>query len=325
MTNGLHADELRIDGDLVSRLISSQFPQVAALPLRRLDAFGSTNVLFRLGDELLVRLPRQPGGGAGVDKERRWVPELRPFLPVAVPEVVGFGEPGSGFGERWSIVRWLEGLRATALAADKLPSPERSMLAADLADVILALRAIDVPDEAVSDPALRWYRGRSLAEFDEPVRRSVQQCRSLEGLDVDLDAALGVWADALDVPGAREVGDDRWYHGDVVAENLLLSGGRLAAVLDFDGLGVGDPTVDLHGVWELFDAPAREVFRAQLGVDEAEWLRGRAWALARDGWCTAGSGRSFRTWTPTPGSGSRGHARTARHEKHPCLALCRWT
>ena len=295
MTNGLHDDEFRIDGDLVSRLISSQFPQFAALPLRRLDAFGSTNVLFRLGDELLVRLPRQPGGGAGVGKERRWVPEIRRSLTVAVPEVVGIGEPGSGFGERWSIVRWLEGERATAVDPDDVSSLDRSQLASDLADVILALRVVDVPDEAASDPALRWYRGRSLVEFDEPVRRSVRQCRSLEGLDVDLDAALGVWADALDVPGAREVGSDRWYHGDVVAENLLLSGGRLAAVLDFDGLGVGDPTVDLHGAWELFDAPAREAFRARLGMDEAEWLRGRAWALA------IGLGALAYYWDSMPG------------------------
>ena len=295
MTKGLQDDEFHIDGDLVSRLISTQFPEFAALPLRRLDAFGSTNVLFRLGDELLVRLPRQPGGGAGVDKERRWMPELCGALPVAVPEVVAVGEPGSGFGERWSIVRWLEGERATAVGPDDVPTPERSQLASDLADVILALRAVDVPAEAASDPALRWYRGRSLVEFDEPMRRSVRQCRSLEGLDVDLDAALGVWADALDVPGAREVGADRWYHGDLVAENLLLSDGRLGAVLDFDGLGVGDPTVDLHGAWELFDALAREVFRERLGVDEAAWLRGRAWALA------IGLGALAYYWASMPG------------------------
>ena len=243
MTNGVHDDEFHIDGDLVSRLISTQFPQFAALPLRRLDAFGSTNVLFRLGDELLVRLPRQPGGGAGVDKVRRWVPELGASLSVAVPEVVAVGAPGSGFGERWSIVRWLEGDRATAVGPDDVRALDRSQLASDLAAVILALRAVDVPDEAVSDPALRWYRGRSLVDFDEPVRRSVRQCRSLEGLDVDLDAALKVWVDALDVPGAREVGADRWYHGDLVAENLLVRDGRLSAVLDFGGLGVGNPTI----------------------------------------------------------------------------------
>lgn len=227
MTSGLHADEFRIDRDLVSTRIRSQFPQFAALPLRRLDAFGSTNVLFRLGDEPLVRLPRQPGGGAGVDKERRWVPELRGTLPVAVPDIVAVGEPGSGFGERWSVVRWLEGERATAVGPDDVPTPGPSQLASDLADVILALRAIAVPAEAASDPALRGYRGRSLVEFDEPVRRSVRQCRSLEGLAVDLDAALAVWADAREVFRARLAADEAaWSRGRAWA--LAIGLGALA-------------------------------------------------------------------------------------------------
>lgn len=280
MTDRLHDDEVRIDVELVSRLIDAQYPAFSALPLRRLDVTGSTHVLFRLGDELLVRLPRQPGGGAGIDTQRRWAPEIGPYLPVAVPEIVTLGRPGCGYGERWCIVRWLEGEQATAVDPDGVAALDRSVLATDLADVILALRAIDVPDVAASDPTLRSYRGRSLVEIDEQTRRYVHECRSLVGLDLDLDAALAVWSDALEVPGAHEGVSDRWYHGDLVAENLLLVDGRLAAVLDFDGLGVGDPTVDLHGAWELFDPPAREVFRARLGVAEAEWLRGRAWALA---------------------------------------------
>jgi aminoglycoside phosphotransferase (APT) family kinase protein len=84
----------------------------------------------------------------------------------------------------------------------------------------------------------------------------------------------------LNLPGAVEAATDRWYHSDLVAENLLMTNDRLTGVLDFGGLAVGDPTIDLHGAWELFDSPARTVFRTQLGVGEDEWLRGRAWALA---------------------------------------------
>jgi aminoglycoside phosphotransferase (APT) family kinase protein len=279
VTVTLHDDEIPIDIDLVRRLVDTEFPQYAALPLSRLDASGSTNALFRLGDDLLVRLPRQPGGSAGIDKEQRWLPEIGRHLPVAVPEIVALGEPAFGFGERWSIVRWLDGELPKASGLDDPPTPERSVLAAELADVILALRTVDVPEAAATDPALRWYRGRSLAEFDERTRHNIQQCRSIEGLDLDLDAALAVWAGALEMPGAYEVGPDRWYHSDLVAENLLLTDGRLTAVLDFGGLAVGDPTIDLHGAWEVLDPPAREVFRTRLGVDDAEWLRGRAWAL----------------------------------------------
>lgn len=278
--NRLHEDELPIDIKLVRELIATQFPQYAAWPLRTLGASGSTNVLFRLGDDLLVRLPRQPGGSAAIDKEYRWLPTISRHLPVAVPEIIALGRPTCGFGERWSIVRWLDGeLPMTCEPGDR-PAPERSTLATDLAEVILALRAVEVPDAAAAAPTLRSYRGRSLAEFDKQMRRTIQQCRSIDGLDLDLNAAWEVWGYTLKASGTCELGPDRWYHSDLVAENLLLTNGRLTGVLDFGGLGIGDPTIDLHGAWEVLDAPAREVFRTRLGVDDAEWLRGRAWALA---------------------------------------------
>ncbi len=280
MSNRLHDDEIAIDGELVRKLVDSQLPEYAALPLGRLGASGSTNVLFRLGHDLLVRLPRQPDGSSSIDKEHRWLPEIGSCLPVATPDIVALGEPDFGFNERWSVVRWLEGELPRVYSPVEKPKADCSALAVDLADVIVALRGIDVSEAAITDPRLRHYRGRSLAESDAQVRKSIRQCRAIEGLALDLDSALAVWRAALDLPGASETGADRWYHGDLVAENLLLDSGRLTGVLDFGGLGVGDPTIDLHGAWELFDPPARNVFRARLGIGDAEWLRGRAWALA---------------------------------------------
>lgn len=297
MDNRLHEDEIPIDIELARKLIAHQFPHYATLPLSRLGASGSTNTLFRLDDDLLVRLPRQPGGSAAIDKEYRWLSTIGCHLPVAVPEIIALGEPAFGFGERWSIVHWLDGELPRACDADDPPAPERATLAADLAEVILALRRVDVTQAVAADPALRNYRGRSLAEFDKQMRRNIQQCRSIDGLDLDLDldAALEVWEDAMKAPGAYEVGPNRWYHGDLVAENLLLANGRLTAVLDFGGLAVGDPTIDLHGAWEVLDSPARKVFRTRLGVDDAEWLRGRAWALA------IALGTFTYYWTTMPG------------------------
>lgn len=275
----LHADEINIDTDLVRRLIDTQFPQYSALPLVKLPTSGSTNALFRLGADLLVRLPRQPGGGVAIEKEERWLPLIGSHFPVTVPQIVALGEPAFGFGERWSITGWIDGKLVEACGPAAVPAVERSALAIDLADVILTLRSIKVSAAAASDPTLRSYRGRSLAEFDEAFQRTLRECRSMEELDLDLDAALAIWNEALTLPGANEAGPARWYHGDLVAENLLLVEGRLSAVLDFGGLGIGDPTIDLHGAWELLDPPARDVFRVRLGVDDATWLRGRAWAL----------------------------------------------
>jgi aminoglycoside phosphotransferase (APT) family kinase protein len=277
--NRLHDDEIQIEIDLVRKLVDTQFPRYATLPLGRLNATGSTNVLFRLGSSLLVRLPRQPGG-AGIEKEQRWLPRIGPNLPVAVPEIVALGEPGFDFDERWSIVNWLEGELPKACSPNDPHTRGQLRLATDLADVILAIRAIEVPEAAANDSTLRSYRGRSLAEYDKQAQNNIRKCREIKDLDLDLDAALEVWTEALVLPGARKAGPDRWYHGDLLAENLLLTGDRLTAVLDFGGLAIGDQTIDLVGAWEVLDTPGREAFRTRLRVDDDQWLRGRAWALA---------------------------------------------
>jgi aminoglycoside phosphotransferase (APT) family kinase protein len=178
------------------------------------------------------------------------------------------------------VVRWIDGHHPPSIDPRGPVASSPTALATDLADVVAALRGLDVPAEAAKDPRLRWYRGRPLAESDRATRSAIERCRSIPGLDLDLDAAQSIWEEALRLPGASKViGPDRWSHGDLVAENLLLTDDRLVAVLDLGSLSVGDPTIDLHGAWEVLDAPARERFRQRLGVDDATWLRGRAWAL----------------------------------------------
>lgn len=71
-----------------------------------------------------------------------------------------------------------------------------------------------------------------------------------------------------------------WIHGDLHPGNLLTVNGDLSAVLDFGGLGVGDPACDLLIAWTLLPSSARETFRAALDVDDATWARGRGYALS---------------------------------------------
>lgn len=281
MANRLHEDEIQIDITLVRKLVDSQFPQYTGLPLSRLGASGSTNVQFRLGDDLLARFPRQPGGGKGIEAEHRWTRAICDQVPFTVPEFLEVGQPAFGYGEAWAIVRWQDGEHPTAHHPGDPLTTGRATLAADFAEVLTAFSQLDIPPWALADPQLRKYRGRPLAEYDIHMRRNIAQCRSIDTLELDLDAALSVWEVSLELPGAFEAGVDRWYHGDLVCENLLLSDdGRLTGVLDFGGLGVGDPTVDLHGAWEFLDPPSRESLRRRLDLDDAQWLRGRAWALA---------------------------------------------
>jgi len=272
----LHDDELPVDLALVRGLVDGQLPAYAGLPLSPLGASGSSNALFRLGAELLVRLPRQPGGSATILKEARWLPLVGPALPVAVPEVVMVGQPAPGYPERWSVVRWIDGSTPTGAASGATGAG----LATDLAGVVSTLRDLPVPDDALRDPELRWYRGEPLTTFDVHAREAVEASRAIPGVDLDLDAALAVWDEAVRLPGSAAVAVPRWHHADLVAENLLVRGGRLAAVLDFGGLAVGDPTIDLVVAWDVLDPASREVFRDAVGVDDETWLRGRAWALA---------------------------------------------
>jgi aminoglycoside phosphotransferase (APT) family kinase protein len=269
----LHEDEFDIDDELVRTLLDRDLPALAAHPLCRLSASGSSNALFRLGEDMLVRLPRQPGGAKTIDIEAHWLPHIASQLPVAVPEVLAVGGPGFGYPERWSVVRWIDGRHPAT------PETDADQLASDLAEVIDALRAIDVPPAAHDDPALRWYRAGPLSGIDSGIRSYIEQCRELADLDLDLDACTALWDAAITLPEGGTP-EKHWLHADLLAENLLVRDGRLSAVLDFGSLAVGDPTVDLIVAWEVLDARSRQAFRAALRVDEPTWQRGRAWALA---------------------------------------------
>jgi aminoglycoside phosphotransferase (APT) family kinase protein len=188
----LHEDEIPVDVALVRRLVDRQFPEHAPLGLRPMGASGSSNALFRLGSDLLVRLPRQPGGSATIEKEARWMPLVGARLPVPVPRVVGLGEPDLGYPERWSLTTWLDGHQPPVVVDAEPPGESREALAHDLAHVVVGLRELPVPAAALRDPSLSWYRGGPLGPLDTDFRQAVDACRRLDGVDLDLDAVQRV-------------------------------------------------------------------------------------------------------------------------------------
>jgi aminoglycoside phosphotransferase (APT) family kinase protein len=276
--SALHGDELPVDTHLVRRLVERWLPQYAGLTVEPVSPSGSSNALFRLGDALVARLPRQPGGSATIEKEARWLPVVSWGLTIAVPEVVAVGDPGFGYPEKWSVTTWLDG-QVPAVPWDGRRGSSEGV-AHGLAQLVAELRELDVPQSAIDDPALSWYRGGQLRDLDQYFRQAVDDCRRMAhvDLDLDLDRVLTVWGDVV---AAEPVGPPArsWFHGDLLAENLLTRDGDLVGVLDFGGLAVGDPTVDLMVAWEVLDHDGRARFRHELGVDDAEWAQGMGWAL----------------------------------------------
>jgi aminoglycoside phosphotransferase (APT) family kinase protein len=259
----MHADEIDLDAPLVRRLIARRYPRWAPLPVRRLASSGTENAMFRLGSDLLVRLPRRPGAVPDLRLEQRWLPRLGPLLPVAVPEPVGLGEPDEGYPWPWSVYRWLPGSNPVAGA---VRDPER--LAEDLGVFVRALRRAD-PRGA---PA--GYRVGRLRDRDEPTRAALAE---LDGR-VHTGAVTALWEEALRAP--EHTGPPVWAHGDLSPGNVLVDEGRLSAVIDFGCAGAGDPAVDLIVAWNLLPASARDTFRKAAGADDAQWARGRGWALS---------------------------------------------
>lgn len=262
----MHADEVETGPELVRRLVSEQFPQWAALPVRRVDSFGTDHAIYRLGDGLCARLPRIDSATAQAAVEARWLPWLAPQLPLALPVPLALGSPAAGYPFAWSVCRWLPGASASAAALDL------DQAAGDMAAFIGALSRIDT---TAAPPRQPHDRGGALAERDDEVRRSIAEL----GDRIDGNAALRSWEESLGAPAWA--GPDVWLHGDLLPGNLLVSDRRLAAVIDFGCLTVGDPAWDFLPAWNLFSDRSRDRFRACLGSDNAAWLRGRGAALCQ--------------------------------------------
>ena len=267
-TRKMHADEVDTDPSLVGRLIASQFPEWADLPIQPVPSAGTDNALYRLGHELVVRLPRIHWAVGQVEKEHEWLPRLARQLPLRVPIALAKGMPAFGYPWEWAVHRWLEGENATRQRLTDL-----SQAALDLAAFVAALQRVD-PDGGPPPGQHNSFRGVPLATRDGETRVALA---SLDG-SIDVGAATATWEGAVAAPEWAD--PPVWIHGDLQSGNLLAVQGRLSAVIDFGCLGVGDPACDVMVAWTLFSGDARDAFRAALAVDDATWARSRGWALS---------------------------------------------
>lgn len=252
--------------EVARRLIAAQFPEWAGLEVRAVDAQGWDNCTFRLGDEMLVRLPTAAEYALAVEKEHRWLPVLGPALPYEIPVPLARGVADESFPHDWSVYRWLDGE-----PADRGGVRDLTKFAVDVAGFLEELQRVDPADGP--EPGLHnWFRGGPLATYDGWARTSL---KTLEG-SIRTEDAEKIWDRALRTPwDGRPV----WFHGDIASGNLLVEDGALAAVIDFGTCGVGDPACDLAIAWTMLTGESRAAFRDRLQVDEGTWLRGQGWAL----------------------------------------------
>jgi aminoglycoside phosphotransferase (APT) family kinase protein len=259
----MHDDELDVNEDVVRSLLNAQMPDLADLALTKVEPWGTDHAIWRLGSDLVVRLPRIHWATGQADLEAEWLPRLAPYLPVAIPSPVAIGEPDDRYPYRWSVHRWISGVGA---AIDRVDDPVSFAL--DLAGVVRALHT--VPTDG-APPATN--RARPLVDYDAATRQGIEYASRL----IDAGAAVAVWDEAVSATPYQ--GPPVWVQGDLEG-NCLVSDGRLCGIVDWGSACVGDPAVDVQVVWSpLFTEESRRVFLEELDVDEATIARSRGAAI----------------------------------------------
>jgi aminoglycoside phosphotransferase (APT) family kinase protein len=259
----MHDDQVDVDVDVVRVLLAEQQPDLAGLPITRVVSTGTVNGLFRIGDDLVARLPLRDHWEEGIDREWRWIPWLASRITsVRLPEPVFKGKANDAFPFTWSVYRWIEGAPYDDALID-----DEAEAAMTLARFVLELRSLDVTPSAP-------VGGRDpLKELDEDTREAIQSSAGV----IDASAAMTVWDQAVRTPAWD--GASVWIHGDLLRPNLLVHEGQLDAVIDYGYIGVGDPATDLIPAWAVFGPAGRAAFREMVEPDDISWARGRGIAL----------------------------------------------
>ena len=260
-TTGAPADA--IDEDLVHGLLRAQRPDLAELPLRYYGR-GWGNEMWRLGEELALRIPRTENAPELLRREYSRLPELASRLPLPVPTPLFLGEPSALFPQPWSVVTWVAGEPADRAEIKNAES------VAVLGDFLRALYSADVPNDLGWSGKTRHLCGGS--------NRFSEEATELLGED-RVRTLEEIWQDGAGAP--KWSGPAVWIHGDLHPANVVTQDGALAGVIDFGELGPGDPAADLIAAWTLLPSGSTSEFFAHYGeVDEATMRRARACAVS---------------------------------------------
>jgi aminoglycoside phosphotransferase (APT) family kinase protein len=267
---------MMVDTALAQRLVSTQFPEHAHLKVTPLASSATDNVVYRLGEKLVARLPRSSAAERQIEKDVRWLPAMQRQLSTQVPSILGVGMPDASFPYKWTIQQWIDGVDATPKATADWTQTARS-----LARVVTELRQIDATSGPAPD-AGNSLRGAPLTQLDEHVRHAAAFTQEMGAKSrftsgVDVAHVLDIWDQALTAPAWA--GPPVWVHGDLTPGNVLVRDNDLAAVIDFGCSGVGDPACDNIPAWTLFTGASRADYLRLTYLDDHTHLRARGWAV----------------------------------------------
>ena len=258
--------EIEVTADLVRDLLREQHPDLAELPIREV-AGGWGNQMWRLGDDLAVRMQRMDTSPDLQLKERRWLPLLASRLPLPIPTPVRSGTPSERFPKMWTVVTWVEG---TPLDHGSITRGEH---AADTLAAFLKALHVEAPADAPAGSGFGAHPKQCTDGFEQFLGA------------VDLggfteDDVRAVWDGA--VAASEWQGPRVWVHGDLHPANVVIADGTLAGIVDFGAVFAGDPAWDLAAAWVLLPAGgAARFFDGYAQADEATVRRARGLAAMK--------------------------------------------
>ncbi len=261
-------NDVNITVNLASMLIAKQFPEFAHLKIESVTQQGHDNRTYRLGKDMLIRMPTAESYALKVPKEQKLLPKIAPYLSVHIPVPIKMGEPSQDYPYPFSIYKWLEGTSINLLKLDKKIFEQ---LAFDLANFLKELQSINHIEGPIPGQH-NWWRGDHVSVYDKGAREQISKLINT----IDANKAINLWEKACQT---RWDNPPVWIHGDFAIGNMLIHNHKLSAIIDFGGMAIGDPACDLVIAWTFLSGKSREIFIQEMALDDNTWLRARAWAL----------------------------------------------
>lgn len=254
--------------DLARKIIAKQFPEYSNLSITHVDHQGHDNRTYKLGSNMLIRMPTASRYALNIPKEQELLPKLAKYLSLNIPTPIKMGNPSSDYPYPFSIYQWLPGKSINLLT---LTVQEKEQLAFDLAIFLKELQSItDV--EGPQPGKHNWWRGDHVSVYTKAAQEQIVSLTNF----IDTTKALDLWARASATQWSK---NPVWIHGDFAIGNILLDNNKLSAIIDFGRFAIGDPACDLVIAYTYLSGKSREIFISEMNIDQETWLRARAWAL----------------------------------------------